>query len=220
MSFEDMNNTEETMALPTEKIGDAVTAAQSFGLDGKQGRSLNTANLMLVALFASGIAGLYLLSISTGPREASADETTMAAQVDAALTQLSSSATSKKDTEMIVDTFYYEARQRQIPMSEMQRNPFVYQKPEEEIKPAIYQNEEKTVAEDPYQNQEADQALATVRKLNLQSVLTGSHGATAMISNNLLCEGQVINGWMVKQIGSREVVLTWKELTYVLKMPR
>ncbi|HOF19416.1 MAG TPA: hypothetical protein PK082_10945, partial [Phycisphaerae bacterium] len=63
-----------------------------------------------------------------------------------------------------------------------------------------------------------EQALDAVRQLTLQSVLVGTHGATAMVSNNLLTEGQTISGWKVEKIRPDEVVLTWKNQKHVLRI--
>ena len=64
------------------------------------------------------------------------------------------------------------------------------------------------------------EAMRIVRGLKLQSVLTGSKGAKALICNNLLREGQMICGWTIKTIQPDKVVLTWKDKRHVLKMPR
>ena len=41
----------------------------------------------------------------------------------------------------------------------------------------------------------------------------------AMISNNLLREGQDIGGWTVVRIQPKEVVLGWQDKQYVLTPP-
>jgi len=65
---------------------------------------------------------------------------------------------------------------------------------------------------------ELSEAMVAVRDLRLQSVLIGKSGATAIISNNLLSEGQTIQGWTVSKIQAREVLLVWKDQKFVLKM--
>ena len=54
----------------------------------------------------------------------------------------------------------------------------------------------------------------------LQSVLSGAQGAVAMISGDLLTEGQDVKGWTVRSIAPREVVLAREGLEYVLQMPK
>ena len=64
-----------------------------------------------------------------------------------------------------------------------------------------------------------DLHVCTVKPLVLQSVLMGTRNASAMISGNLLAEGENIQGWTLQEINPRYVVLTWKEHKHVLKLP-
>lgn len=183
-------------------------------------RRLNMPNLVLAGLFMGGIACLYLMSLHVGPKTASADEQNAEAKMDAALTQLSAmpkAAQLQKETNAIVNTFYYEAKQRQIPIEQLEGNPFIYTPPVDDLKPPASSDDAPAPPPVP---QGAAEAMAAVQQLKLQSVLSGTHGATAMISNNLLSEGQVINGWTVKTIEPRQVLLTWSDQQYLLRMPR
>ena len=65
------------------------------------------------------------------------------------------------------------------------------------------------------------EAAAAAKRMQLQSILSSTHGKrkVAMISNNLLTEGQRIDGWTVVQIQPRSVTLKWKDRTFVLRMP-
>jgi len=170
-------------------------------------KPITTGNLVLIGLFAAGIGCLYLLSLRVGPQQASAAEQAVAAEVDAAIQRMKTPVAKRNETSTVVDTFYYEASQRQVPVDQLGRNAFVYGS---------------TLPKSDAINQadfgEDDTALATAGKLELQSVLTGSAGAKVMISNNVLAEGQTIEGWTVKHIGAREVTLVRGELEYVLRM--
>lgn len=196
----------------------ASDAAPRFGGDALR-RRLNMPNFVLVGLFLAGVGCLYAMSLHVGPRKASANETSAEAKVDAALTQLTTAprtAELQKETRGIVDTFYYEARQRQVPLDKLTGNPFAFEAAVDTSRlPA--QDDAAPAAPVP---QGAAEAMAAAAQLKLQSVLRGTHGATAMISNNLLSEGQVINGWTVQSIEPRQVTLTWNDQQYVLKMPR
>ena len=55
--------------------------------------------------------------------------------------------------------------------------------------------------------------------MRLQSILFGEQ-TVAVISNNLLTEGQQIDGWTVTQIRRRSVTLKWKDKTFVLEMQK
>jgi hypothetical protein len=117
-----------------------------------------------------------------------------------------------------VDTFYYETSQRQIPADEMPGNPFEF-KPPAADKPVPVATTTGEGESNAVGAKRLSEAMEAARQLRLQSILTGANGATAMISNNLLTEGQTIAGWTVKKIQGRQVTLTWNDQAYELKMP-
>lgn len=177
--------------------------------------SLLNGNLGLLAMFAAGIGAIYLLSLRTGPASASAETKSAELQVDDALTRLSKGDPNTVKASTVVSTFYLQARQRQIPPEHLMQNPFVFRMPAQA--PVMAAKVDKPVVETP-----PDELVAMdeVRNLRLQSVMQGASGATAMISNNLLTEGQKIRGWTVKKIESDQVVVTFQEHEHVLKLPR
>jgi len=183
----------------------------------RRSSALGGANLLLAALFAAGIGGVYLLSLRQGPAEASAQERQTEVQVDSALARLSAGSVSQAKARTLVDAFYYQASQRQIPVEELWGNPFQYtppRRPEPTTKPA----ETKPAHPKPGEKPTGPDPLAEARKLSLQSVLRGKDGSKAMISNNLLGEGQMIRGWTVQTIEPRKVIMAREGKTYILKM--
>ena len=183
-------------------------------------RRINSANLLLVGLFVAGTGCLYLLSLANGPEAASAGERSTEAKIDAVLMQIGKvKEDAGETTSAIVDTFYYEAAQRQIPLDQLAGNPFRY-RPAHASQDAAANGNPAPGGEQARRDAAVEDAAAAVQKLVLQSVLTGADGAKAMISNNLLSEGQTINGWTVLSIRDREVTLTWKDKKYVLTLPR
>ena len=198
-------------------MGDDGQASTSAGTRRSRPGAMQGANLLLAALFAAGIGGVYLLSLRQGPAEASAQERQTEVQVDTALARLSAGSVAQTKAKVLVDAFYYQASQRQIPVEDLWGNPFLFtppQRPEPTTKPA----DEKPKRPIPGENPSGPDPLAEARKLSLQSVLMGTDGRKAMISNNLLGEGQVIRGWTVQTIESRTVVLAREGKTYILKM--
>ena len=176
-------------------------------------------NLLLVGLFAAGIACVYFLSLRGGPTKASAEQVAAESKVDIALQQLDlvAGAGERDKAQAVVDAFYYEAKQRQIPLADLKRNAFVFEPAgrtgisrANPADPSFKRPDPSAVAQ--------SEALDAVRRLRLQSVMAGPRGATAMVSNNLLAEGQSINGWTVVKIKPTEVVLQWNDQQYVLKM--
>lgn len=177
---------------------------------------ITPANLLLVGLVAAGAGCVYLLSLRNGPQTASAQEQTVAAQIDAALVQMQSPMSAiDKATSAVVDTFYYEAKQRQMPISMLSGNAFIY-KPASMggVTPARQSDQQIQAGADVY-------AIEAAKSLQLQCVMKGANGtATAMVSNALVTVGQVIKGWKVKSIAARDILLTRGGMEYVLRMPR
>lgn len=180
-------------------------------------------SLMLVGLFLAGIIGLYVLSLSNGPASASGSdaEKLVEAKVDLALLELENPAASDRTPEglKVVERFYYDSRSRQIPLGELHTNPFIFKPPPSERKIIVKSKKAKT--RKPTVSRQWQQAAAAIKRMQLQSILSGVRDGkkVAMISNNLLTEGQLIDEWTVVRIEPRSVVLKWKDRTYTLRMP-
>ncbi|HAU36609.1 MAG TPA: hypothetical protein DCX07_02690 [Phycisphaerales bacterium] len=181
--------------------------------------AVSKGNLMLLGLFISGLVAVYLMSLRTGPQEATAEQQTAQKQVDLALAQFLATPASNAQRNLaasVVDNFYSDTRQRQIPRDQLRSNPFEYRAPASR-QVAVAATADDAPPPEP-KDLAQEQAMEAVRQLTLQSVLVGSHGATAMVSNNLLTEGQTISGWKVEKIRPDEVVLTWKNQKHVLRI--
>jgi len=216
MSAEELNITHDE--------GESVAAAglpdMSAGLRARA-KSLKQGNLVLVMLFAAGAACVYLLSLRSGPSSASAQQEADEIRVASVLEQFQVEAARRGlpagRARALVDTFYYETRQRQIPAEQLAGNPFEFRPPRGEQAIALDGAAGKTGGGPPRATS-LGEAMAAVKQLRLQSVLAGPGGATAMISNNLICEGQVIQGWKVVKISPQSVLLSYQDQTYELRM--
>jgi hypothetical protein len=175
-------------------------------------------NLILACLFAAGLLGVYLLSLRGGPTQASAEQLQAEQQVDAALLAKSPSIKDSRSAKTIVDSFYEEARLRQIPIGSLKTNPFLQRvRLAAAIAPAATNPAESAIATVASMDQTA--ATDAVKQLKLQTILSGADGrALAMISNNLISEGQTISGWTVIKINPKDVTLSWKDQKYTLQL--
>ncbi|MBL7134336.1 MAG: hypothetical protein ISS78_09595 [Phycisphaerae bacterium] len=202
-------------AQPDAGASDTTRAGPS--LSGGSWSGPTRANLALIALSLASLGCIYFLSPRDGPQTASGDQKLAELRVDNALSNLARPNAANRKALEVVDTFYYQAKHRQIPLKDLKSNPFIFKAPERpkpttqpvpKESPAAPKKTEKAPAEE----------MEEVRKLVLQSVLTGSREPVAMISNNLLTEGQKICGWTLTRIKPRSVTLTWQDKTYVLRM--
>ena len=213
-------NTENPFAQPLKGIGDDMSEpdlTQSPSAAGRL-RHLGGGNLALVGLFVAGIVCVYLLSVRKGPSEASAEQLTAEAKVEVALSQIRKDAGDRgrpSEAMAVVEAFYHETGARQIPASKLNGNPFAFKPPGGEEPAATDTRESGFSALD---SPVYVQSLGAVERLQLQSILKSPNGAIAMISNNLLTEGQTIEGWKVVKIRPREVLLSGNGRQYVLKM--
>jgi hypothetical protein len=176
-------------------------------------------NLALALLFAAAFGGLYLLSVHGGPSAASAAQQQAEMRVDSAIVQLNTMTSSavRSRAKDLIASFHYDASQRQVPVGQLNRNPFEFRLGAPSPGPQT-QASSPAAATDSGDARAAAGALRAVGGLRLQSVLTGGAGATAMISSNLLTVGQQIEGWTVERIESRQVVLRWRDQVHVLRM--
>lgn len=196
-------------------------AAQGPGA--ARGPGLTRDSLPLVVLLLAGAAAVYLLSRGIGPGKADPKKQIVEAQVETGLRMLSVPAAAQKlardQAQAIISTLDAEAKQRQVPIDQLQGNPFVFRAPPrpEPPKPVVKKAEPKPVK--PAIEPAITLAMQAIQGLQLQSILVGAHGNTAMISNNLLTEGQMIHGWKIAKIASGEVVLTWRDKRHILRLP-
>jgi len=225
MSHEELiseNDAADKGMIPAGRSPSAFEPSAGYRPSGRA-LPISKGNLLLAGAFAAGIVCIYILSLRGGPSQASAEQNETQTQVDNVLSKLAAAGAgggiSKKD-QAGINTSYYEARHRQIDLSALRGNPFVFARSPAD-KPASRPENPVGAKVEPKaeESQDYTRALQEAQKLSLQTILTGSSGSTAMISNNLLTEGQTINGWTVSKIRPSEVVLTWKDKTYVLALP-
>ncbi|KPK77216.1 MAG: hypothetical protein AMJ79_04015 [Phycisphaerae bacterium SM23_30] len=179
---------------------------------------LNRGTLIIMASCLAGVAAIYLLGLRQQPQEASADEKTAEAQVDAALAKLMDHKEQTKaqelfkDADEMVQVFYDYPTKQQVALKELQRDPF-----------------SRMLAEDTKAKDEED-ALKRQEKLRqelrkkaedlvLQSVLRRAGGSQCMINGRVYREGDEAAGaFVVKAIKDGSVVLTADGMEFEVRM--
>ncbi|MHC4981938.1 MAG: hypothetical protein ACYTF6_02075 [Planctomycetota bacterium] len=229
MSLEELSGKTEEAATGVIPSGEGRQAGGGGATGRPPSRTppISKGSLLLVGLFIAGIVCIYLLGRQSGPSEASAEQNTTQTQVENALSRLKASAGSRtvlaKKDDAVIKALSYDASRRQIPLANLRGdgNPFVFTRAPAGALAMVNQEASlEAMGQEEDQTRGYSQALMEAEKLTLQTILTGSSGSMAMISNNLLTEGQKIRGWTVSTIGPNEVVLTWKNKTYVMKLQR
>lgn len=213
MSTDDIQATGQAPAPVAPEPTRAISAGRIL-------RWFKQGNTPLAVLFIAALACVYLLSLRQGPATASAQDRAEDGQIETALARWQAQTEVAKkaggSAADLVNTFYYETQQRQIPSERLAANPFEFKAPSSAPGMPLA-----SAAEPELPGGESagfTDALSAVKELRLQSVLAGPHGATAMISNNILTEGQVIRGWTIVKIEPESVTLKWQDQTVELKM--
>jgi preprotein translocase subunit SecG len=181
-------------ATPAVQDQDYLTVAAH----GKRARKSTT---VLIVLFIIGLLCLWFMIKKCAPQAASATTTDMEeTKVEAALarlTGLKSQVFSRMDE--IVKKFYEFSGVQQVQVNELAKNPFALESFMEDIK------ETPT----PKNISETDRAMIEQRNLKLLSIMRSDQGNSCMIGSKILCEGDSIQGFTVRQIGDSFVKLQW-----------
>lgn len=185
-------------------------------------------NVIMVMLFAAAAALVYGLTLWGGPTMASAQQQAVELQVDSTILRLSrdlklaaGGSRPGRISREVLQQFYDEIGRRQVPLGDLGKNPFRFVPPAGS-EPIVTTPGEAEAAADPQPGERMptrDEMKARLNRLNLQAIQRAARGAVAIISNNLVTEGQIIEGFTVKQISPKEVILSWNGEDFVLCMP-
>ena len=203
----------------------AADQDQALGGVRKSRLPISGGNLMLAGMFVVAAVAVYLLKQQNGPETASAQQRQAELQVDAAISLLDGTAPMPgQDTRTaeVMEAFACQAKQRQVPPWRLKGNPFVYKPPAPPPPPDVPapepQAETKVSKELKTLQEKRAEALAELKKLRLESILSGPMGRVAMISNSVVSVGQIVRGWKIVSIHPRQVVLTCLKMTESLKI--
>lgn len=185
------------------------------------------ANVFMGALFIGAAALVYGLALRKGPsRAAAAMDRAVQADVDNAIRRFASDAWLSPRTarpgmraSMLLRSFHEQVRRRQIPLEQLAKDPFEFVPPPP-LKPVTTAPAEPAPPAGAVTRAEPTRAEVRERfkKLRLQAVQKGRAGAIAIISNNLVAEGQAIDCFKVVRIGVETVVLEAQGEQYVLRL--
>ncbi len=192
-------------------------------------KGVDLSYVTLAVLVMVGAGGLYWIKTECGPRAASASQVRAQSQIDTALVQLGNVSVNNERTQSLVEEIYYEAAQRQIPVEQLDGNPFLLQ-----LTPVLVdaaQQDQKDMTPDELAAARARAEAARKQKklaeyvdllarLELRSVIFKPEGgSSALINDFVLYRGETIQGWQIAEIRPDEIVLTRGEFSTVMRMP-
>jgi hypothetical protein len=165
-------------------------------------KSLRRSTMLVVALVAIGLVALLLMIRRSQPQAAmaggGAGDTTKIESAISRLTGVRSEMAGRMDE--IVKKFYEFSDVSQVKVSELTKNPF-------EVEGSV---PDQAVALDNSADQAAFLRLQRARTLKLVSIMrTPGQGTCCMINDQILREGDVIEGFKIVEIGNNSVTLVW-----------
>jgi hypothetical protein len=171
-------------------------------------KSVKRSTIVLVTLFAIGLAVLFVMIKKGGPRLMSAQTMDpQQAQIDALVSKLGGVRTemsNKMDT--IVKKFYEFTDVKQVSLDQLSKNPFIY---------------DKIVTKAPTANNKNKVHARKAGEFKLFSIMkddADTSKSCCMINDKLLSAGQTILEYTVKEIAAGYVVLEYGEDKIILKL--
>jgi preprotein translocase subunit SecG len=199
---------------PIELAGEdaALSRQDDYLTVSGHGQKLRQSTILLMALFAVGVLGVWFMIKKTTPAQAAAANDDQA-QIEAAIAQLNGMQ-SEMNTQMdsVVGRFYQYSNVGQIGVEELKKNPF-----KRELGAGQVALEEKDQRRTKLQLLE-DNVRRASAGMQLWSVTATPRGACCMINDRVLYAGDEINGLTVKSINKKSVVLELEGVCVELKM--
>lgn len=226
MGIEKLNQSEtDTGAAETD---DSLKEALSDG-DGEfvavEGEGAKKPSpLVMAGLVLAVLGGGYLWYSRSGPSSASAAEAVSEDAAGETVSKFLNGGTANvqmmekmlRDTEKVVQQFLNYPSMKQVPLGELQTNPFRFRPPQIE---GQLPNESEALAKK-RREEERQAVLKAVGTLNLQSVIHSGTRQACMINNTLYAEGEQVDSFIVEKINPGSVIVKSGVYRFELRMQK
>jgi hypothetical protein len=187
---------------------------------------VNRSTVVMFAILVIGAAGLYFMYRQAGPRLAGAAVTqetadakkTISTFLQTGETGFKSMEARLKNTEKVVQQFKTYPSATQVPLGDLQTNPF-----REHAEEAKNTNNDALLSEAAEKKKREEQRIA-IRKavdgLQVQSIMCSDTRKACMINNTLYREGQSIDDFTVEKISPATVLVKNGIYRFELRMAR
>jgi hypothetical protein len=205
--------------VPGVELGEGGSdTEESFVTEEK--KPFNRSTLVLFGIILAGLGGYYLMYLRTGPAKASA-ASAEALQADATIKEFLTDGQKiqvmekmLRNTEKVVEQFKSYPSMTQIPLTDLQANPFKFVP----LKAAVSDNG--ATVNTKKQEMEKAAAAKAANELQLQSIVhSGTHRA-CMINNTLYAEGQQVETFMIEKIQPGAVIVRSGTFRFQLTMKK
>ncbi len=184
---------------PGGSAGDA-SGSQEFLTVATNRQTLRRSTILVAVLVGIGLVSLFLMIRRSAPQAASAKETANDQKIASAISRITGGRTEMAGRmDEIVKKFYEFSDVVQVKVSELAKNPF---------------EAEGAVPDPALVDNSAGQGdllrLQRARSLKLVSIMRApGKGTCCMINDQILQQGDVIEGFKIVEIGNNSVTLAW-----------
>jgi hypothetical protein len=207
-------NREDT---PSEEMGEVLGTAEAGYVSEQQAKSLNKGTLMVSGMVLVAAAATFLMYVRGGPDAATASPGAAGQTITTFLNDGEQNIRNMEqmlmETQRVVDQALSYNTNSQVPLEELQTNPFRHETTQRQAAQTedqeLKRREEQRVA-----------ALQAVQALQLQSIMHGDTRRACMINGTLYGEGQQVNGFTIQRINPHSIIVQRGEYRFELRMQR
>jgi hypothetical protein len=224
MSIENLNQSEDVSAAG-DGDGDLKDALSDSGesefVSEGEGQK-KSSPLVAIGLVLAVLGAGYLWYSRSGPAGALAAAAPDAASetvtkfLDGGTTNVVMMEKMLRETEKVVQQFLSYPSMKQIPLGELQTNPFRFRAPQAEGEKVS----ESEAAAKKRREAERQAVIKAVGGLNLQSVIHSGNRKACMINNTLYSEGDQVDTFVVEKINPGAVVVKSGVYRFELRMQK
>lgn len=201
----DRSSTEAGSRNPPSAEG---PGAQEYLTVAANSKSLRRSTILVAVLVAIGLVCLLFMIRKSQPQAASAKQSAGdEKKIEAAITRLTGVRSEMVDRmDEIVQKFYEYSDVFQVKVSELAKNPFHVEGVAQSVKGETVVPYDPQAQAEQIRREKMQQQAATLRLL---SVMRSDSGHSCMINDEILRQGDIIEGFTVARIGDSFVELTW-----------
>jgi hypothetical protein len=183
-------------------------------------KPISKSTVVMIVIILCAKAGMYFMYKRSTPAAAEAGDAKASQVIKQFMSDKDKNFTLMQkmltETKGVVDQFMNYPNLKQIPLADLQNNPFAMAKPEDKPRPS------NPVGEDPEQVKRAITNAAN--GLRLQSVVTSGASKACMVNNTLYTEGQIIQAddlsFMIEEIAPNKVIVKCGNFKFQLSMQK
>lgn len=195
-------------ALPAEPP-QGESGTQEFLTVAGRGKNVRHSTMFVVVLFGLGLLGVWFMVQKTKPNAAGATETSSGeAEIAGAISRLTGGS-SEMMTRMdkIVSKFYEFSEVFQVQVNELSKNPFSLESSSPNV--VLPEAEEVRSDEDKAHTSLMKQLAEQTKALSLVGIMQMGNGNRCMIGDDILSQGDIVEGFKVMSIDANTVELEW-----------